>query len=584
MKIRFKTFLYAGTIGAFIVVLLIGFVLISRLTVQQMQDQISDITVKVFEQSEISIQNKMDMYEQDMADLIASPNVEKFLNEEYAWEYQKIVNDRRCISLFNSIIGKDPSIFGIFVLDKENRILGTTVDRTVSGEVVPWELEEGVQKGWSSLAGWDFFTENKILKELIKERSLNINVQPLYYRGEVSYLMLLVNEEVISEEYRQLVYNECVIMIADSQGTVISCNDKAQIGSRIGYLELLQEGDGERLRILSHEDDAEIICYRTDINDWYFINVVPMDAYRQTEKQISGIILAIGSLIIVFLCLFLHYIIRKFTDPLNGLMAGMNEVANGNLEVRIGKESRIIEFDNMNGNFNYMVEKIDDLIRKIEQVEEEKRISSINFLQYQMNPHFMYNTINSIRWMAMAADAPNVADSLLKLVEIIQPILRNPSLTWKFRDEIAFVTKYMELLELRFGRRMEVYQSYDQGLDDLEFPKFVLQPIIENCFMHSEMTDASLKIYIDVHLEGTDHLNLKIRNSGPRIPEEKVKEINENLSKEPKDGARIGMRNVYQRLQLLYYSAAEMRFYCDDNIVVEIRLPLDCLGFSGRAQ
>lgn len=584
MKIRFKTFLYAGTIGAFIVVLLIGFVLISKLTVQQIQNRISDITVKVFEQGEINIRNKMEIYEQDIAELIASPNVEKFLNEDYAWDYQKIVNDRKCIRLFNSIIGKDPSIFGIFVLDKENRILGTTVDRTVSGEVEPCELEEGMQKGWSSLAGWDFFTENSILKELIEGQSLNINVQPLYYRGEVSWLMLLVNEEVISEEYRQLVYNESVIMIVDSRGMVISCNDKARIGSRIGYLNLLQEQEGERLRILSHVDDAEIICYRTEINDWYFINVVPTDTYKQTEKQISGIILAIGSFIVVFLCLFLHYIIQKFINPLNGLMAGMNEVANGNLEVRIGKESRILEFDHMNGNFNYMVEKINDLIRKIEQAEEEKRISSINFLQYQMNPHFLYNTINSIRWMAMAADVPNVADSLLKLVEIIQPILRNPSLTWKFRDEIAFVTKYMELLELRFGRRMEVYQSYDEGLDDLEFPKFVLQPIIENCFMHSEMTDASLKIYIDVHLEETGHLNLKIQNSGPRISEERVKQINEDLSKEPKDGARIGMRNVYQRLQLLYYSAAKMKFYCDENIVVEIRLPLDGLGYSGIAR
>ena len=130
----------------------------------------------------------------------------------------------------------------------------------------------------------------------------------------------------------------------------------------------------------------------------------------------------------------------------------------------------------------------------------------------------------------------------------------------------------------------EVYQSYDEGLDDLEFPKFVLQPIIENCFMHSEMTDASLKIYIDVHLEETGHLNLKIQNSGPRISEERVKQINEDLSKEPKDGARIGMRNVYQRLQLLYYSAAKMKFYCDENIVVEIRLPLDGLGYSGIAR
>lgn len=564
------------------VVLLIGFALISKLTLQRMQNQISDITVKVFEQSEISIRHKMEMYGQDMADMISNPHVEKFLNEDYLQDYRKITNHRRCIGFFNSIIGKDPSVFAIFVLDKDYRILGTTVDRTVYGEVSPCELArwEDVKKGWSSTAEWDFFTENRNLKEILKGQPLIVNVQPVFYRGEVSYLFLLVNEEVISQEYRQLLYNDSVIMIADERGSVVSCNDKTKIGSRISYLGLLQDGGEERFRIHSQDNEAEIIFYRTDTNGWYFINVVPMGIYRQTEKQILGTILATGILMAVFLCLFLQYIIRKFTGPLKGLMAGMNEVANENLAVRIRKESRIIEFDNMNRDFNYMVEKIDGLIHRIERVEEEKRISSLKFLQYQMNPHFLYNTINSIRWMAMAADVPNVADSLLKLVEIIQPVLRDPSLTWKFRDEAAFVTKYIELLELRFGWRIEVYQNYDEGLENLEFPRFILQPIIENCFMHSEMMEASLKIYIDVHLEGTGRLNVKIQNSGRRLPEEKVKKINESLSKQPEGGERIGMRNVYQRLQLLYHSGAEMKFYCDENTVVEICLPLDPPGVS----
>ena len=145
------------------VVLLIGFALISKLTLQRMQNQISDITVKVFEQSEISIRHKMEMYGQDMADMISNPHVEKFLNEDYLQDYRKITNHRRCIGFFNSIIGKDPSVFAIFVLDKDYRILGTTVDRTVYGEVSPCELArwEDVKKGWSSTAEWDFFTENR---------------------------------------------------------------------------------------------------------------------------------------------------------------------------------------------------------------------------------------------------------------------------------------------------------------------------------------------------------------------------------------------------------------------------------------
>lgn len=585
MKIRFGTFLYVSVVGAFIVVLLTGFALITKLTVKQMQDQISDITMKVFEQSETSIRHKMRLYEQDIEDLISDSSVEKYLNEEYVHSYQRISNNRRCIELFNSIIGQDSSIFGIFVLDKDNQLLGSTKNRTFHGKTAVCDMvrQEGTQKGWSSSQEWDYFRENQGLAELLKDQTLLVNIQPLYHLGEVSYLILLVKEDVVSEEYQQLLYNDSDIMIVDGRGTVISSNDKTRIGHRSPYPELMQENTrdmGERLRILSYENEEEIIFYKTDINGWNFINSVPMDVYRQTEKRISGIILITGIVMVIFLCLFLKYITRKFAEPVRGLIAGMNEVADENLDVRIEQKSRIIEFGDMNRNFNYMVEQIGDLIRKIERVEEEKRISSIKFLQYQMNPHFLYNTINSVRWMAIAADTPNVADSLLKLVEIIQPILRNPALTWKLGDEIDFVTRYIELLKLRFAWRIEFYQSYGEGLEELDFPRFILQPIIENCFMHSEAADATLKIYIDVHQEADGDLLLKIENTGGGLPEEKVKEINESLSREPQEGERIGMRNVYQRLQLLYHSKAEMKFSCDKNTVVEIRLPVKYLSIS----
>ena len=116
--------------------------------------------------------------------------------------------------------------------------------------------------------------------------------------------------------------------------------------------------------------------------------------------------------------------------------------------------------------------------------EQEKAREELLALQYQINPHFLYNSLNSIRWMAMMTNNTKVADSLVILCKVIMPILRNPSFTWKLSDELDFLENYIKMMRIRYGNEMEYHLQCDDGIQDEDFPRFIIQPVMENCFVH----------------------------------------------------------------------------------------------------
>ena len=157
----------------------------------------------------------------------------------------------------------------------------------------------------------------------------------------------------------------------------------------------------------------------------------------------------------LFFCLIWN---QKYTRPIQILMDQMEMV---------GKEQLDIENP-----------------EKVGWPEQEKAREELLALQYQINPHFLYNSLNSIRWMAMMTNNTKVADSLVILCKVIMPILRNPSFTWKLSDELDFLENYIKMMRIRYGNEMEYHLQCDDGIQDEDFPRFIIQPVMENCFVH----------------------------------------------------------------------------------------------------
>jgi sensor histidine kinase YesM len=129
--------------------------------------------------------------------------------------------------------------------------------------------------------------------------------------------------------------------------------------------------------------------------------------------------------------------------------------------------------------FNEMSMNISELVKKNELMQKEKLKSEMEVLQAQINPHFLYNTLNMIKWMAAVMNAENIVQSIVALGNILSPVFKSDEIMWTVRQELEYVDNYMKIMNWRFGKRIEFVIEADERLLDSECPKFVIQPLMK---------------------------------------------------------------------------------------------------------
>ena len=254
-------------------------------------------------------------------------------------------------------------------------------------------------------------------------------------------------------------------------------------------------------------------------------------------------------------------------------MSNMHHVRCQEFEIDKPQKLGWEELDQLNEELYYTAQSIKDYIERLKLVEREKTEEELLALQYQMNPHFLLNSLNSIRWMAMMTNNKIVADTLVTLGKIITPMLRNPSLTWKVENEIEFLENYVAMMQLRFSHDMEYNLSCSKECYDLEFPRLILQPLIENCFVHGSSREEIRTI--NVIIECDDFIDVKVINSGVFLTKTQLEEIYIKMQTASKASDHIGMSNVYKRLNLLYGDLGKMTVESNEKcgFIVEVSFP-----------
>lgn len=249
----------------------------------------------------------------------------------------------------------------------------------------------------------------------------------------------------------------------------------------------------------------------------------------------------------LFFCLIWN---RKYTRPIQILMDQMEMVGKEQLDIENPEKVGWPELDHLNEEFYHTVQKLKSYISRLQTAEQEKAREELLALQYQINPHFLYNSLNSIRWMAMMTNNTKVADSLVILCKVIMPILRNPSFTWKLSDELDFLENYIKMMRIRYGNEMEYHLQCDDGIQDEDFPRFIIQPVMENCFVHGSSSAEIRHIYL--RIRKTERFAIEVQNTGSFLEAEKVAAVNQKIAEGTPDNESIGLCNIRKRLNLLY--------------------------------
>ncbi|MBT2729469.1 sensor histidine kinase [Bacillus sp. ISL-75] len=350
--------------------------------------------------------------------------------------------------------------------------------------------------------------------------------------------------------------------ILDANGHYIYHPDFSKLGKRVEFKQLSNlKTEGSSTEILENER-RDFITYTFSRNlGWRFLSAVP---YRdltggivQIEKAISLTILV--SLIIAYLIGF--GFATSIIRPIRRLQHFMKEVEIGKLDGRVRVDSND-EIGQLTAGFNNTVEKLSNLLEevyvsKLKEAEmslKQKEVE-LKMLQSQMNPHFLYNSLETIRGMALEENQENIATMSLSLGKLLRYNLNNHSSTVSFREEVNFCEMYLQIQKFRFEDRFEYMFDIPQWVMELEMVKFSLQPLVENCFVHGYGPNTrKLKIVISAFRHSESSFVIRISDTGEGIKDHILEEIKKrmDLKTSTSDGKNIGIVNVHQRIHYLF--------------------------------
>ncbi|ALP35296.1 hypothetical protein ASL14_02975 [Paenibacillus sp. IHB B 3084] len=289
----------------------------------------------------------------------------------------------------------------------------------------------------------------------------------------------------------------------------------------------------------------------TDFKDWTYWSIIPFN------MMFSKITAAKYTLVLVFMVMFVFLIslgfkfLRKFTNPIQELASTMQEVQKGNFHaVNLLNPSMINEGEVgiLYRNFITMIQRIDELIQ--ENFSKQLLIKETEFkaLQAQINPHFLYNTLESVNWLAKT----NKQEQISSMVEALGHLMRystnfNQDII-TFEEELDILKSYLTIQKYRFDDRIDFQMDFPYYVAKYKIPKLILQPLLENSFKHAVEPSVYLSV-IKLHVyQEEDKLFIRIEDNGPGIDPlilQKVKEGKVN----PK-GTGIGLNNIDDRIKL----------------------------------
>lgn len=292
------------------------------------------------------------------------------------------------------------------------------------------------------------------------------------------------------------------------------------------------------------------VAYSYDTySSWYIVSLIPYSYLNNETGEIKQAILLIGTICIALSLILIFFITRSISTPLRKLVSSMNKVSGGNLQVEV-IDQHTDEIGKLSYNFNRMIRQIRELIYQTERVEKQKRETELQMLQAQINPHFLFNTLNSLKWTAMLSQAESVSNGIGALAELLRNTIVDKNSFVPLKEEINNIRNYIIIQRMRYGDSFEVEYRLDAKLEEAEILKFLIQPIVENAIIHgiTEM-DELAKITIECREEKND-LIISIRDNGKGMTEEEAFKLMDSEERSTKRLSNIGIYNVLERIQL----------------------------------
>ncbi|MFB9276203.1 cache domain-containing sensor histidine kinase [Cohnella cellulosilytica] len=366
-------------------------------------------------------------------------------------------------------------------------------------------------------------------------------------------LVISFTDETYRSEMESLILPEgSEYMVFDADGRIVSHSNPARIGTtynRPWIYPLIAKDSG--VDYLNIDGENTIISYDTsDATGWVTMVTIPRSSLlKDVLHRIRNDIFLFSVLALLVAVSLSVMLTRKFRQSLNQVLKTIKSVGIGNFNVT-AKYTRIPEFDFMVDRFNDMSGQIKKLIDENYISKIRQRESEIAILTTQLNPHFLYNTLNVIQLASLNGEHEKTEEMIVALSRMLNYTADNRKEMKPLREDLAWLNQYIYIMKCRYDDdEFQIECSIEEELMDLLVPKLFLQPILENSIIHAfKSRDRGGMIAITGRL-AREGMMFTVEDNGDGMSEEQVAGFFENKNE------HIGIKNVYQRLQLIYGEA-----------------------------
>ena len=470
----------------------------------------------------------------------------KNANRGFIEEYERISTEKIIDSQLNGLISSDADIAAIQIISNS----GVTYYINPGSVALRFREEDKkvIEQAEGSACWFDTNSENQTI-------TLGRAVNSISNLQRIGYVFIYLRESSIFNIYKKTeLFKNGEILIINKEGTIISYKDKNMLSkkSELSTNDFLNKNLNQDFITSKVNGKNFYATYRAIAgNNWRILTYIPAVEYERDIVSLrKWIVLICGS------CCFLALIISiaisdSISKPLRNLSKMMLKVGEGDFNAFSPYESQN-EIGILSRHFNKMVAQVQQLIQEVYQEQLLKQKAELKSLRMQINPHFLYNTLESINWIARIKGIPEIGKMVKALGDLMRSSISGDDFV-SVEEEIKNISNYLTIQKFRYGDRFEVEVDVSENILAVKIPKLILQPIVENAIVHGlENKVGTGRIEIIGFIEDSK-ICLVVNDNGIGMDQNTIDLLLSNKPMQETEGhTHIGLRNVDNRLKMYY--------------------------------
>ncbi|MBW4839184.1 MAG: histidine kinase [Paenibacillaceae bacterium] len=496
-------------------------------------------------------------------DTVLSPN------EEISYEWFQ--EQKRITEFLSGLIDYKPYISRIAVVGLNGKVFfsgGPWIDRTfLDTDMMDFMLKKGDRHAY--------------FKESDTSEAISVGRVLRYNRETIGVVIVDLNYDFIRKTYGVKPTADSILYVLDEQKQLIYQSDSAPSsvsGDLVGAVYGIEEppSTGETTEQAIDGKRYIVVSRKSEYTGWTTRALIPLDSLLSESEKIRNLMVEVSVVVFIIFLIGSLQMSSRTTLHIRRLKTMMMRVKDGNLDFPRTEINTKDEIGDLYRVFISMVDELKRLMEGIRRSEQAKREAELTALQAQIRPHFLYNSLNTIKYLAKLNGVPNIEEVSGALVELMRGVLGNSGEFLTLREELGYVSSYVAIAKYKFLEPIPVHvQIEDDELLECQVLKLTLQPIVENALMHGFGPSAHGGLLLIRVFEEDGDLKIEVMDNGKGMSKQSMEALMVVNEEAPTRFSGMGVRNVHERIQRVFGEPYGIKLYSEEGLYtkVEVRFP-----------